>query len=69
MGKPHLIFFNRRRYCMQRGPCMWEWEETVELAAGRLRYAVRSVPCRLACHLGGFISPPPTPTTQGLLQR
>lgn len=38
MGKPQLIFFNRRRYCMQRDPCRWQ------LAAGRLRYAVRSVP-------------------------
>lgn len=24
MGKPQLIFFNRRRYCMQRDPCRWQ---------------------------------------------
>jgi hypothetical protein len=59
---------------MQR-PCRWEvgWAETVELAAGRLRYAVRSVPCGLACHLGWFYLTTTTTTkhqhTQNLLQR
>lgn len=44
----------------------------MELAAGRLRYAVRSVPGGLACHLGWFYlttTATTTTTTRHLLQR